>query len=726
VFVFVFVFRVYLTAFTCKKKKQKEKKNESQSVMRVAGIVIAATALVLLVSVHATASTVVADKKPTVESVSATAFGRTLLDQIKSLKGYENVKSFVNTVKTRIVSEQSAEATAYATFSNMCNSSLSQLNSIVQSRHNDAEKLKGSIKNNTVLADNTEEDIKSNTKLMASAKVGIDRLSRLVNASTALRRQEHQIFKDKLDQAINLQRALASVIPRLTGDMEIVSLTPAKALKEATGQKKKQQSNSQKKASLMEVDAEMGATTEATTGVDAQMDASMHMAHEQMADIDNSKLTSLLQVVAAVSAQGMPIARNETIKHIRKLLGEVQGEFSAYLSAINQREVQDIKFFSQSVSEFKARRTLYQNAHNTHKDALEKLKIQLRIIKKQITEDTDELAVALPSLKNMREQLDTQKKSCSSRAASHSAAVKRFTDELSTVAAIEKLVTEQLETVQKDIKTRELQNQKQQLLINSAKSSNITTQSQLHQKHETFNLTVANSTNSGSSSSAPAFKPNFPSSGLITCSMWLAEFKAHNQQVPAQGVFKLRDEKNKDFKGLCDLSTSGGGWMLAFKQSNFASGQITVNRDLMGHAALLDASFNSTTNGSVLDFGKPSQMLFRTSMAANWFVTPSIEKWTAWKIDQTPRHCLDKTTTKDFTVSPSWDFSKMNLWTNNTSIELMDTYYPTISAVTIGQRVKQQEGQCYAPHCSEFRHGRYNGVCQNNNKGSGDWSIWVR
>lgn len=88
---------------------------------------------VVLVAVLAAASTAHATE-PTVKAIASTAFGSTLLQQIKSLQGYPNVQKYVAVVKERIVSEQKSENAAYATFSNMCNSSLSQLEAIVKAK----------------------------------------------------------------------------------------------------------------------------------------------------------------------------------------------------------------------------------------------------------------------------------------------------------------------------------------------------------------------------------------------------------------------------------------------------------------------------------------------------------------------------------------------------------------------------------------------------------------
>lgn len=207
--------------------------------------------------------------------------------------------------------------------------------------------------------------------------------------------------------------------------------------------------------------------------------------------------------------------------------------------------------------------------------------------------------------------------------------------------------------------------------------------------------------------------------------------RSHNERK--SGVYTLTDPiDGVTFQAYCDMVTKGGGWMLAFKQSNFGSGSAKHSTDYRGSSDLLTTRFDGTSQGSLLEYRRPKEMLFRTSVESNWFVTPSLgASYQRWDVTPSSRYCLNFNRPqlkfgKNLHISPEWDRKKQDMWLD-ADIELMIDNYPTISAVTVGKAVGEQMGpQCLQPHCSTIRHGRYNGKCQDNSIGEGDWLIFVR
>jgi len=85
----------------------------------------------------------------------------------------------------------------------------------------------------------------------------------------------------------------------------------------------------------------------------------------------------------------------------------------------------------------------------------------------------------------------------------------------------------------------------------------------------------------------------------------------------------------------------------------------------IGAEPLLHTQFNASTTGSLIGYGKPKQMLYKSSIRGSWFITQALDvNYQYWRIEPTPRYCLFRKLHNqgdEWRLSPLWS-STLPMW----------------------------------------------------------------
>jgi len=724
--------------------------------MRALLIVALVVCVGCAVAVERDGEAVVDTKDASFEQIERTTFGRQMLEQIGNLNSYTHVNQFIQQIGERLADEQRAANETRDKEFVMCNVTVNQLKNTVKHKQALVNALESWVKNLTNKENTLPIAITRHGAAKAQAENDLRQTELSINSTRARRVSENIAFRMKIQNAVHNNRALTAVMPYILGELKAMGhVNNTNATAKPAG------------AALIETEDETQMKVDVSEELQNEIGMNEFMVSQEF--IQSERLDNFLKVMTtlaestgltahvdalnrATSGAEVSAAVISAVEQIRGLMVDLSKEIDEYVAQVNRREMEDMQFYAQELSELVARKKILQKEINFHFNKMAVLKVRLEQVQKQAVEAREEKNVQVPSLNNFKEQLATQKKACRARMQYHNRQNARRAQEKNTVDAIAKLVAGQLKKIQARIRERIEQERRQRIIremnekaaraaaIKAAAeaaaraAAGVTTPAPATPATPAANATTGNATNgvvqvfNGTTAAPPKPTTSLPANGALTCADWVKELQFLNQPIKS-GVFKLRTAEGQSFDGYCEQNVDNGGWLLAYKQSNFGSGTVMPSASLRGNPSLLNLLFNETMQGSLFDLPHTS-LLFRSAVADNWFVTPAIAKYGEWNITDTPRFCLFRPLVNtEFRVSPTWNFDALHMW-NNASISLMKVAYPTISAVVIGNAVARQSesspAQCLNPQCSPFRHGRYNGQCQNGSSGEGNWQIFVR
>lgn len=219
-----------------------------------------------------------------------------------------------------------------------------------------------------------------------------------------------------------------------------------------------------------------------------------------------------------------------------------------------------------------------------------------------------------------------------------------------------------------------------------------------------YGITVSTDTESKKADASYVMGKN----SYISCN----EIKQTIGRFASDGVYSIDPDGaggSAPFNAYCNMTVDGGGWALAYKQYEHASGNITASYPGgAGTAPYLSPIGNlSTPNGSIASkLNAKEYMLYNTDNKYVVFGNPlgSLVNTSSCYAGQA---CID--------VKSKATKSKGFATLNNVILAIMNS--PSLSSVVFGTTNQ--------PWCAIID-GRYNGSCVNGNIGKGNWILYVR
>ncbi len=183
------------------------------------------------------------------------------------------------------------------------------------------------------------------------------------------------------------------------------------------------------------------------------------------------------------------------------------------------------------------------------------------------------------------------------------------------------------------------------------------------------------------------------------------------------GVYQIDPDgpsgANAPFNVYCDMNIEGGGWTLAYKQSNYGSGILYGNAaGSAGSAPYLSPEFNATTTSGSLTYVVPGTEYMFYSNDAQYVILNGRLQSSISTANCSGKNCVNmQTFTKKSVGFPAL-----------TGLKLSMVYDNRASGILFGYSNTQYTDQ---PWCSPY-FGRYDGGCVGGGKRQGNWLMFIR